>query len=50
LTGVLDERELRNELLQILHADNKLVEIVDSPQQVFLFRSSAPVVFVPVRA
>lgn len=50
LSRILDERELRDELLQILHADNKVVEIVDTPQQVFVFRSSAPVAFVPVRA
>lgn len=48
LSQILDERELRSELLQILHADNKVVEIVDTPQQRFLFKSSAPVAFAPV--
>lgn len=49
LSRILDERELRNELLQILHADSKIVEIVDTPQQVLSFRYSSPVAFLPVR-
>jgi hypothetical protein len=48
LSRVLDEQELRNELLQILHADSKFVEIIDRPQQVFSFRSSTPVAFLPI--
>jgi len=48
LSGVLDDRELRSELLQVLHADSAVVEI-GLPRK-FLFTSSAasPVVFVPV--
>lgn len=50
LSRILDERELISELLQILHADNKVVEIVDAPQPVVLFKASAPVEFVSVKA
>jgi hypothetical protein len=49
LSRLLDQRELRNELSQILHADNKVVEIVDTPQDVFVFSSSAPAAFLPLR-
>lgn len=48
LSKVLDERELRNELSQILDADNKIVEIIDAPITVYSFRSSAPSQLVPV--
>lgn len=49
-SGHIDEQELRADLSQILHAENKVVEIVDAPQAAYWFRgSSAPPVLVPVR-
>ena len=48
-SGHLDEQELRRELSQILHAENKVVNISDAPQLVYSFSPSAPAMFVPVR-
>jgi hypothetical protein len=50
LSQILDERELRHQLLQILEAENKLIEVADSPQVIYSFRSSSPSVFLPVKA
>lgn len=44
----IGEKELRSELSQILGAENKVVEIVDVPQIIFI-RSSAPAVFLPLK-
>lgn len=49
-SGHLDEIRLHEELSQVLHAETKSVEIADVPQVVWSFRSSTPVVFVPVLA
>jgi hypothetical protein len=43
----IDEQRLRQELSQILHAENKVVE-VDAPRPVYSFKF-APLVLVPVR-
>ncbi len=45
----IDEQKLRSELSQILEAETRSVDIVDAPQTVYSFRSSAPSVFVPVK-
>ena len=49
LSEVLNEQELRSELLQILNADNKVVDIVDTPQTIYAFRSSSPSRLLPVK-
>jgi hypothetical protein len=51
-SGHLGEKELRNELSQVLHADTRSVAIADVclPQVVWSFRPLAPVVSVPVLA
>ena len=47
-SGHIDERELRQELALILHAENKVAE-VDVRQPAYVFKS-APAVLIPVSA
>ena len=49
-SGHFDEKMLRYELLKVLRAETKSVEIADVPQIVWSFRSSVPVTSVPVLA
>jgi hypothetical protein len=49
LSQILDERELRGELAQILGAENKIIEIGSAPHFVLKY-SSSPAAFVPVSA
>lgn len=47
----LADKELRDELGLLLHAETRVVNIADAParQKVFAFRTSAPAIFVPVK-
>jgi hypothetical protein len=49
-SGNLDKKMLWDELLQVLRAETKSVEIADVPQVVWSFKPSAPVTSVPVLA
>jgi hypothetical protein len=46
----ISDQILREELSQILGAENRVVNIVDAPQFVYLFRYSAPSMLVAVKA
>jgi hypothetical protein len=46
----IGEPILRQELSLILGAENKVLNIVDSPQIVYSFRYSSPLALLPVRA
>jgi hypothetical protein len=44
----IDEQELSVELAAILGEESSVVEVLEVPQQVYRFRSSAPAVLIPL--